>query len=337
MRCLTLAEQLARRGAQTTFICQQLNGEMSATITERGHACELLAPTIASNCAVEQPADRADLATDANATAGFLRRAPADWLIVDHYQLCHPWYQTVRPYCGKILVIDDLANRYHDCDLLHDQTLGRTASDYRSQVNAQCQLLLGPRYALLRPEFARLRQQQPNKRRRNGSIVQLLIALGGSDQRNTALTLLQHLETQLLQHDISVILVAGVQYAHIKSVTAWASRSALKLEIHHAVTNIAELMQRADIAIGASGGSAWERCCLGLPTLACVYAENQKTIAAHLQSAGASRLWHSIDELQQQLGDLLNHPEQLTAMSSAAAAVCDGAGTQRVVDAMESM
>jgi len=334
MRCLTLIDQLVEQGAAATFVCQQLPGELSQAITDRGHRCSLIPLCIDPSTSPEQPADLPSLQRDATSTRAVIGDTTADWLVVDHYQLQRDWHRQLRPHCRRILVIDDLANRCHDCDLLHDQTLGRESADYQCLVGDHCELLLGTRFALLRPQFSALRKHTSEPLLRHGPIKHLLIGLGGSDTRNIAFELLKRLETRLVQQGISVMLVAGAQYQHVATVASWAEHSALSVEIYHNVSEVAPLLLKADIAIGAAGSSAWERCCLGLPTLAVVYAENQSEIAEKLQRAGAVAIWRTVDELHNKLDYLLHNSDKLSKMSQAAAALCDGIGTRRVVDAM---
>jgi UDP-2,4-diacetamido-2,4,6-trideoxy-beta-L-altropyranose hydrolase len=343
MRCLTLADKLRDQGADIRFISQRLPGEMSQTITARGYSCQLIEPTIHSECPHESPAGKADLQTDANATIAAMSDTACDWVIVDQYQLHDAWYEQIRSNCRHILTIDDLANRTHDCDVLQDQTLGRQASDYGRYTRERCKLLLGTDYALLRPEFSQCRQQHANSIVRSGPVKTLMIGLGGSDARNLALEILQRIEPLLAQHNITAMLVAGPQYQHAQTVRDWARTSQATVEVHHDVREVAPLLLRADLAIGASGSSAWERCCLGLPTLAFIYADNQIEIANRLAAAGASINWQTLDELHRLLAQLIDgdhKPSQspnITSMSRHASRLCDGNGAQRVIDAMMSL
>ena len=334
MRCLTLADELRKHNATVEFVSQRLAGEMSPTIIERGYYCHLVEPTI-RHTDLESPADAADLHNDAQTTLAVM--SDSDWLIVDHYQLHDSWYTTLKPRSRRVLAIDDLANRTHHCDLLHDQTLGRQAVDYQSRTAPSCQKLVGIDYALLRPEFAQQRQNHAQTLTRTGQINHLLIALGGADPQNDALAILRLLEPLLERHRIIVMLMAGPQFQHVQAIRDWANESSVQVEIHHNTNEVAPLLLRADVAIGASGSSAWERCCLGLPTLACVVAENQAEIAERLQQAGASINWHSHTELQQQLSSLIEDPLAVASMSAAASRLCDGNGAKRVVNAMMAL
>ena len=334
MRCLTLADGLRAQGCSVNFISQRLAGELSQLVVDRGYSCKLVDRSLPAGTQRETAAPPGDLQRDASATLKVLPAAEIDWLIVDQYQLCDNWYAAMRDRCKKILVIDDLANRSHDCDILHDQTLGREAAHYRDLTPAGCQLLLGTEFALLRPDFAHQRTHHPERVIRKPPINCLLVALGGSDARNTSLQILQHLQSVLIENRIEPRLLVGTQYQHAASIHDWAARSGLQVVVHQGIDNVAELLLHVDIAIGASGASAWERCCLGLPTLACVYASNQTEIAQNLERVNAALVWRDLDQLKLQLLDLLEYPDKLNAMSSAALAICDGQGVNRVVNRM---
>ena len=183
MRCLTLADALKEQGAECHFICREHLGHLNALIIERGHIVYPL-PYIEQykqsehNNKAEELAHSSWLgvtqAEDFAACSLLLKSLQPEWLIVDHYAIDERWHKELRPYCQKIMVIDDLADRKHDCDLLLDQTFGRNSDDYQSFVPEYCQVLCGAEYALLRPEFAEWRAYSL-KRRENGQLNHLLI------------------------------------------------------------------------------------------------------------------------------------------------------------------
>lgn len=120
-----------------------------------------------------------------------------DLFVVDNYDLDQTYEQHFRPFAQKILVIDDLANRPHECDVLVDQTYGRAANDYKSLVPDSCVILTGGDYALIRKEFVELRPKALEKRRNTTEIKRILVSLGGSDSQNytaKVLDIIQHSE-----------------------------------------------------------------------------------------------------------------------------------------------
>lgn len=231
------------------------------------------------------------------------------------------------------MVIDDLADRAHDCDLLLDQNLGRLVADYAMLVNKDCFLVLGPEYALLRPEFAALRGYSL-KRRQPFSLGRIMVSMGGIDRRNVASRILSGLKRSRLPTDCHITVVVGVSSCHLETLRQEAAELGWSCDIEVDVANIAHLMAESDIAIGAAGGTSWERCCLGLPTVAVVLADNQRQSAMALRAHGAAYLLPEEDGLAHNIPtaiDVLSAPERLSSMSECAANICDGRGLERVI------
>lgn len=341
MRCLTLAEALRASGAHCLFVCRAHPGNLVAMIGERGFdACALdFAPPDSSlGDATERPQPShsdwlgTDWATDADQTRAAIDQRSVDWLIVDHYALDARWERALRPTCRRIMVIDDLADRPHECDLLLDQNLGRRRQDYANLVPSQCEILAGPRYALLRPEFAALRDYSL-QRRAHPRLERLLITMGGVDQPDATGKTLEALRTCTLPEDCRITVVMGPHAPWLARVRSLAERMPWPTDVRVSVNDMAQLMADSDLAIGAAGSTAWERCCLGLPTLMVVLAKNQRDGAAALVKSGASLSIGGTDDAGQGLCaalEALADPAMLIAMSIAASGVTDGAGIEFV-------
>ncbi|WP_323019469.1 UDP-2,4-diacetamido-2,4,6-trideoxy-beta-L-altropyranose hydrolase [Pararhodobacter sp.] len=293
MRCLTLADALRERGAETLFLCRPLEGDLRRQIAARGHSV-LALPTLApgaGSASGSTPADwlGTDQAGDAGDCLAVLAGAPAaDWLVVDHYALGQEWERRLRPVCGRIMAIDDLADRVHDCDLLLDPGLGRVATDYDGLLPDGAVALLGPEYALLRPEFAAHRAASL-ARRAKPELRRVLVTLGGADIDNVTCRVLDALAASQLPDEVSITVVMGPSAPWLEAVRARAADMRFPVEVLVGVGNMAELMTESDLAIGAAGSTAWERCCLGLPTIQMVLADNQSGIARGLEASGMAR------------------------------------------------
>ncbi len=278
MRCLTLAEALKKQGAQIRFISREL--PMHLRVMLAGKGIEFVSPD--SNV---RPSPTDDLAhahwlgtsqaQDAQDTLDVLSDQSWDWLVVDHYALDYRWETMLRQTAKKILVIDDIADRQHDCDVLLDQNFyADMQTRYTGKVPSHCELLLGPRYALLRDEF---RQMHEQIKPRTGPVKKMLVFFGGVDADNytgCAIEALSEIATSGLQVDV----VIGAQHPYRDQIKAACTQHGF---ICHVQTDkMAELMGAADLAIGAGGSATWERCCVGLPTLSlCVAANQQQQIA----------------------------------------------------------
>lgn len=294
MRCLTLAEALRQAGHDCHFICREHEGNLLAVIQQRGFTAWALPMTAESdNTLAHSPWLGATQVEDVEqCLAWFVDNSSltVDWLIVDHYGLDKTWVQRLRPYAKRLMVIDDLADREHDCDVLLDQNLGREHSDYNGLVPTYCQRLIGPQYALLRPEFAELREYSLQRRQANPQLKKLLISLGGVDKDNITGQVLTALENATLPQDIEITVVMGATAPHLDDVQAKAEQLPWQTEVVVNVADMAQRMADADLAIGAAGSTSWERCCLGLPTVMLVLADNQREIAQFLQKTGCAKV-----------------------------------------------
>ena len=340
MRCLTLADAMRERGGDCLFICRPHPGHLLELIAERGHKAVNLHER---NEELPRPTDPAhahwlgtDWATDAEDTRQALGAEAVDWLVVDHYALGRRWEQALRPTCHRLMVIDDLADRPHDCDLLLDQNLGRTTADYSGLLPANAHTLIGPRYALLRPEFAQLRAASL-ARRTNPQLRHLLITMGGVDKDNSTGGVLDALSTCALPPGLSISVVMGPHAPWLQHVQTQVAKMHCPTQVLIGVNDMAQLMSDSDLAIGAAGSTSWERCCLGLPTIQLVLAMNQTEIANALAKKGLV-LPASTETLREVFTAIMadqNSLARLLTIGLAASAVSDGLGAKRLADQLE--
>jgi len=289
MRCLTLAEALKKESAEIEFICREHEGNLIERIELQDFKVHVL--PLSQNTAIDDGLYGSkwlggSQQEDAALCLPILKKIKPDWLMVDHYSLDKTWQSVLAECFSKLMVIDDLANRKHQCDVLLDQTYGRKESDYAGLVPKRSQLLLGSEYALLRPEFAEWRECSL-QRRLKPSFKKLLITMGGVDADNVTGELLDILKNSSLPKELEIDVVMGATAPHLVSVRQQAGSLPYKTNVMVNVSNMAEIMANADLAIGAAGATTWERCCLGLPTIQIVLAENQRVAASNLASQGA--------------------------------------------------
>lgn len=349
MRCLTLANALREQGAKTVFVCRAHTGHLEDFIIAQGHECFLL-PAANNPVTKKLIAKQPDVnntpphaawlgeswQTDAEQTQQLLTGRHFDWLVVDHYALDARWENALRKVTNKILVIDDLTDRKHNCDVLLDQTLARKDSAYQQWVPEHCTLLCGSRYALLRPEFLHWRAYSL-QRRQQPVLKNILINLGGVDNDNITGKILTQLAQSSLPADLHIVVVMGITAPHLEAVNAQAGTMPVRTEVKTQVTNMAEVMANSDLAIGAAGTTSWERCCLGLPTLLFVLAPNQMDSASALQAAGAVLIVKTPDELADAVRTVCESPAILTTMAHAAAGLVRGDGATTVVSKVKEL
>lgn len=344
MRCLTLADRLKKNGLESHFICCQHDGHLMAMISEHGHRVYPIPKGFPFD---NHDQDRAvsdqeswlgnSWQHDAELSMQVLDKLRAQWLVVDHYALDARWENELRDKANKMMVIDDLANRPHCCDLLLDQTFGRNASVYKDLVPGECALLLGTNYALLRPDFLNLRNYSL-KRRLEPDLRHILVTMGGVDFTNATGRALDALEKSRINRGCTVTVVMGGESPWIESVRERANRLPFDSTVLVNVKEMADLMAEADLCIGAAGGTTWERCCLGLPTIAAVLADNQVEVARLLDDEKAAMCIFLDDSFElkliESLNRLLDSRTELVRLSNAASRLVDGSGCDRVIESM---
>ncbi|KTG16106.1 MULTISPECIES: UDP-2,4-diacetamido-2,4,6-trideoxy-beta-L-altropyranose hydrolase [unclassified Guyparkeria] len=337
MRCLTLADALRGQGRECHFICREHPGHLVDAIRERGFPVHVLPVSEeqggqSAAGPAHAPWLGASWETDARQTAEVLQGLHPSWVVVDHYALDARWEATVRPQGTGLMVLDDLADRSHQADVLLDQNLGRQAGDYGGLVPEDCRLLIGPRHALLRPEFAQLREDSLRRRRRSPRLKRLLVSMGGMDKDNVTGKVLDALRAAPLPSDLQIDVVMGGNAPWLRQVQDQAAAMPRPTRVMVDIPDMAQRMAEADFAIGAAGSTSWERCCLGLPAVMVVLAENQRGIAAALAVADACICLDDADGLAE-LPERWNEwtrPGTLRAMSRASASITDGQGAARV-------
>ncbi len=343
MRCKTLADELRSRGAKVRFVCREHRGNLIRVLRDAGYTVSRLTSP-GDGC--EAPPQHDDYAAwlgveqslDADQAIEALGDFKPDWLVVDHYGLDASWESRLRPHVRRIFVIDDLANRPHDCDLLLDQNWfgSETASRYENLIPDKCQPILGPSYALLQPVFAHLKKCLPH---RDGSVRRVVIFMGGVDSSNQTAEALKALSGPEFL-DLAVDVVIGNANPHIAVIEKLvAVRS--KTTLYRGLPSLAGLMVRADLMLGAGGSTTWERCCLGLPSIAVIASENQRRFTVAMAEDGVQLNLGLATEVaavdwMRAVQEMMQTPAQMRSYSVAASRMTDGLGVCRLAAVMES-
>jgi UDP-2,4-diacetamido-2,4,6-trideoxy-beta-L-altropyranose hydrolase len=334
MRCLTLAETLRERGVDTRFVCREHVGNLIALLVQKGMpvaALRAYATRATSNVDDYAAWLGATEAEDAEQTVVAFSNTKPDWVVVDHYGLGIDWEKRLRPHVARILVIDDLASRHHDCDVLLDQNYAPASGQrYTGLVTPKCKLLLGPQYALLRKEFRVIRERLAPRTHKLKRI--LVFITTGNDQGET-LKAMQGIKLFGKAEDVDVV----VGNENPNNVRIRQICEELRWGYHRQVDYMPRLIAEADLVIGAGGSSNWERCALGVPALVVILAENQAPIAQALGDAGviynlgwcrdlrASDYAGALDAMSR---------DRMAAMAEKSLSLVDAKGTARVADAL---
>jgi UDP-2,4-diacetamido-2,4,6-trideoxy-beta-L-altropyranose hydrolase len=316
MRCFALAELLADYGWQCGFASHPESWVLFPAFDERVSGRFSL-----SDSDSNEPADLIAMWPDG-----------CDLLVIDHHHLDEAFGCALRPWAARIAVIDDLAEQPRHCDMLLNTSPAFSAADYRALVPASCGLLLGARFALLSQRFAEHRAASLRRRDPDKPLERILVSMGGSDPRNLTKRVLSGIARAGIDCQVDVLLGAPSPFTEEVQETARAMNS---ITTHASTERVAEMMARADIAIGAAGNSAWERCCLGLPSIIVKTAENQAFVAKTLADTGAALVLGSHETVTDEaiadaIETLASDNAGRKRMSDNAAGLCDGRGIERV-------
>ena len=340
MRCLTLAEELRRNRVEVVFICRELPGNLIDLAEAKGYRVHRL--PLENEKLMNDP--RRDLYDrwrgvekdfDGAQTEAVLAEKESDaaWLVVDHYGLDADWESPLRQYVGNIMVVDDLANRRHDCDMLLDQNFYENSETrYDGLTPDAADLLLGPQYVLLREEF---RQVRPGLNRKYAEVKCILVSFGGADNGNDTLKALDMTASPEYENLI-IDIVVGKTNPHAGAIKQVCD-GRQNVNYYHNIDNMAQMMARADICIGAGGTSTWERCCLGLPAVTLSVADNQVEVARLSHKAGFAVYLggnHEVDaaKIRQAVDELISNREKRREMSKIGLELVDGQGVEKVVN-----
>lgn len=342
MRCLTLANELARHGAKCYFICREHEGNLIDFITQKGYTTYKL-EAISLGSSKKNEAESilfhsewlgATQETDAKQTIHIVSSIQPEWLVIDHYALDSYWEEKLRPHCVNILVIDDLADRKHDCDVLLDQNfLPNFKNRYNNLISNATTQLLGPSYTLLKNEYSEIRNL--NKQSEHLKVPQILVNFGGIGD----FQLLSNFITAANDNpQFNYSVITGIlEPKHFQQLNELIDGNHITLSNY--TSEMPTLMYQSQFAFGACGSTVWERFCLGLNSALVEMADNQHPLITYLENEDLiDSLGHksnlSSTKISRFLSSLnINNPIY-TKRKENIMNLVDGLGTQRISNVM---
>lgn len=326
IRCLTLAEELRSRGHEVAFISRDMAGEMSYLFEDRGFRHQRLSRVSPINLSQREDAFESMIAIQKLFPDG------VNWVVVDSYSLDCDWENIIKSKVHHIMVIDDIANREHNCEILIDQNY-EDKNRYRKLIPEHCRLLLGPKFALLRPEYSSYKNLVGIKKDviKNKAVF---VFFGGSDQYNLTGKSVIALSSPFL-NSLFINVVVGANYLYYDELVKLANHRG-NIEIHKNLTHLADLMAESIIAVGGGGVTNWERICMKLPSIVIAVAENQVPICEILNRKGIIHYLGkseavSVDHIHDAILDEIQ-TGKLRLHNNEAIDLCDGLGVDRVVN-----
>jgi len=317
MRCFALAEVIKTMNFNVYFISKKIKGNIIRNIEDDGYK-------------VFRLDSKSNWKIDARKTTEIIQhfKNEKNLLLVDNYELSKMWETSLKPAVNKIIIIDDFSNRSHNCNLFIDQNLHTSKKEINKKIPKNCKKLLGPKYTLLRKEFVECRK---TIKKRSGKINRILVAFGGSDEKNQTLKVLKAIK-KLDKKKINVDVIVGEPNKNkikIKKICSMLKNSTY----YQQTKNMAKIMNKADLAIGAGGIITWERCCLGLPSIVSIVSKNQEDAVNAVSKKGCLINLGRAERLISE--DYLNAIKKLDSrklirMQKKCMELIDGRGTERV-------
>ena len=316
MRTLALAQAARDLGGRVAFLVSEVPNTLESRI-------------LANVDSFERMDVEAGSSKDLHETVARAREFGSSWVVLDSYRFGFEFQSVLKDADMNVLFLDDYGHgRPYTADFVLNQNIGACKETYLDR-SAHTELLLGPRYALLRKEFWAWRTWERDLER---SRSHLLVTLGGSDPDNVTMRLVEALRGPRFSH-LSVTIVVGAGHPWRAKLTEVAEKDG-----HVVLWNVDDMDQRmvdTDLAIGAAGSTAYELCFLALPALLVILTENQRLNGEKLQQAGAARCigWHSdVDDvaLADALAEFVEDTDANISMSIAGRRLVDGRGAHRV-------
>jgi UDP-2,4-diacetamido-2,4,6-trideoxy-beta-L-altropyranose hydrolase len=335
MRCLSLADELEKRKNSIRFICCNYDGNLNAFIKRKGYEVHEIPsnklPLVDSHGSEESR--NIEINNDALLTKKAIENTKVDWLIVDHYSLDYKWELKLKKHVEAVLVIDDLANRKHDCNILLDQNwFGlETGNRYAQLINKECVTLLGPNFAILSKDYINARK---SLKEHSGVIKRILIFMGAVDSKRQTIEALQALCNEDLRYLSVDVVIGGANKDKNQIINITSSRK--KTVIYNSLPTLSELMMKADLILCSGGATTWERCCLGLPAIVFIAAENQKKFTKLLAKDNVHVLLESSNEITHKdwflrISRLIKNTNKVKKMSQLSSQIVDGRGISRIL------
>ena len=320
MRCMALADTL-QKNFEINFITRSLEGSLISYIQKKGFGIF----RFYSN------SEKINEKNDAQKTISLIKKhsGSKNILIVDNYQLSKKWETDVKPFVHKLIVIDDLSNRLHNCDLLIDQNLHTKVNGlYKGLIPSNCIKLIGPKFSMIRKKFRMLKK---SVKPRTFPIKKILVSFGGSDIENQTPVALNSIKK--MNGKINVDVVVGKANKCKKTLKIFCNKNK-HFTYHEQIDNIADLMLSSDLSIGSSGSTTWERCSLGLPAIVSISSNDQRDIANSLSRKKCIINLGDVKKLKESsyINVITNlKKNDLRNMSKNSMSLVDGNGTQRIL------
>lgn len=338
-RCLILANSLTESGFNCIFIINKRNDKISELIKFNRHQLKYL--SIKDKLPISEKINshkqwlKHSWKEDAEATINILEKNFVSLVVVDHYSLDYRWERKIKKHTRKIMVIDDLDNRKHECDILLDHNYRSENNAYKKNIiNNLCLKLLGLKYLIINKEYVNYKKKVTRE-----NIKKILIFFGGSDSEKLTELIVGKL-IKLDKNKYNVSIVIGINNDRKKSIEKLI-KNLNNFKCYESQMNLASMLEKNDLVIGALGMNLWERLCIGTPSVVISKGIDQKIFGKKLASKKCIHLIGHYNEVSEKKIELrLKKFLQMKitqSMTSRLQNMVDGCGTERVANELKKI
>lgn len=316
MRCLALSEEFVKRG-NTCYFLSKIDDALETKVKQ-------------FNVNVKGLNKDINLSDDLDFLINFSKQNNIDWIIIDHYEIDTNYIKNIKQKGFRVLCIDDCAQMHYVSDIVVNQNIG--AEKLNIQTDENTQLLLGPKYVMLRDELL-IR----NKKVENKEVKKILLTLGGTDNDNFTLKILQS-----IFKNNEIIVILGPLNNNYYEISSFSEKIKGNIHIEKSPVNMADIYLDSDIAVSAGGSSCYELAYYGIPNIIVATADNQLKLAQELDNKKVSIFLGKkevvkLEKIKEHIEYLINDYSLRKSMSQNGKKLIDGKGKVRIVDNIEKI
>jgi UDP-2,4-diacetamido-2,4,6-trideoxy-beta-L-altropyranose hydrolase len=322
MRCMTIADEAIKLGKDVIFFVA--DEDSASFVRERGFMCEILGSSW------ENPASETDLLSQ------LIKKHDVDTVLFDSYSFDAEYFEKLRAASdSKFVYMDDLCTQKMPVDTVINYNIYANDLGYDKKYGESINLLLGPVYAPLRPQFGEVYEKKCT------IPTNVLVCAGGGDVTDILFDILSGIENEPALKKADFHVVVGSMSDDEKDLMRLAFCSD-NIFIHRNVTEMAKLMSECDMAVSAGGTMLTELCCMKVPTIEFAIADNQLKNAAYYGEHGIMIAAGDIRQKRQavvnrivyNLAELISDKKKLAEMRKKMEGICDGFGAKRIAEAL---
>lgn len=317
MRCLAIGKEAVKAGFQVAFVGADDQGRI--VVEKQGFSYFSLSGVWND---MEQELDK---------LKQLIREYKADYILVDSYYVTEVYLQSLCREC-KVAYLDDINAFLYPCHTLICYANYYKKFRYEDRYPKYMKLLLGCAYAPLREVFSQTKSKEIRR-----EVKEILVLSGGTDPYHFLKSFLGVVtKKKNLLKDVHITAVCGmynVDYEEVRTIYA----EGRNVTVLHAVDNIENYMQNADIAVSAGGTTLYELCACGTPTICYTLADNQLDNVDSFSKesimvyGGDLRESETVNRIFLAMIDLIKNEKERKKMSTKMQQLVDGKGAERIV------